>query len=118
MRRELWVPLEKIDGYIHVLVDDPNNVLKRDVIEGLLKTKQVKYDVALTDDIVKFISLFFNSPDDVQSFNDLLGKLDGEDKTGEDEDGEIVTETDSAIMQLVNKIINDAYGRRTSDIHI
>jgi len=118
LRRELWVPLEKIDGYIHVLVDDPNNVLKRDVIEGLLKTKQVKYDVALTDDIIKYIALFFNSPDDVQSFNDLLGKLDGEDKTGEDEEGDMVTETDSAIMQLVNKIINDAYGRRTSDIHI
>ena len=33
LRRELWVPLEKIDGYIHVIVDDPNNVLKRDVIE-------------------------------------------------------------------------------------
>jgi len=118
LRRELWVPLEKIDGYIHVLVDDPNNVLKRDVIEGLLKTKHVKYDVALTDDIIKFIGLFFNSPDDVQSFTELLGKLDGEDKTAEDEDSEMVTETDSAIMQLVNKIINDAYGRRTSDIHI
>ena len=118
LRRELWVPLEKIDGYIHVLVDDPNNVLKRDVIENLLKTKQVKYDVALAEDISKFIGLFFNSPDDVHSFTELLGRLDDEEKTGEDEDGDMVTETDSAIMQLVNKIINDAYARRSSDIHI
>jgi len=118
LRRELWVPLEKIDGYIHVLVDDPNNVLKRDVIENLLKTKQVKYDVALADDIIKFIGLFFNSPDDVHSFTELLGRLDDEEKSGDDEDGDMVTETDSAIMQLVNKIINDAYARRTSDIHI
>jgi len=30
----------------------------------------------------------------------------------------MVTESDSVIMQLVNKIINDAYGRRASDIHV
>ena len=28
LRRELWVPLEKKDGVIHVIVDDPNNILK------------------------------------------------------------------------------------------
>ena len=117
LRRELWVPLEKVDGYIHVLVDDPNNVLKRDVIENLLKTKKVKYDVALVEDIIKFINLFFNSPEDVHSFMELLGRLDDEEKT-EDEDSEMVTESDSVIMQLVNKIINDAYARRASDIHI
>ena len=26
--REIWVPLEKKDGVIHVIVDDPNNILK------------------------------------------------------------------------------------------
>ena len=118
LRRELWVPLEKVDGYIHVLVDDPNNVLKRDVIENLLKTKKVKYDVALVEDIIKFINLFFNSPEDVHSFTEILGRLDDEDKTTDDEDIEMVTESDSVIMQLVNKIINDAYVRRASDIHI
>jgi type II secretory ATPase GspE/PulE/Tfp pilus assembly ATPase PilB-like protein len=117
LRRELWVPLEKIDGYIHVIVDDPNNILKRDVIENLLKTKKVKYDVALAEDIIKFINLFFNSPEDEHSFTEILGRLDDEDKT-EDEDSEMVTESDSVIMQLVNKIINNAYARRASDIHI
>jgi hypothetical protein len=29
LRRELWVPQEKIDGKIHVIVDDPNNILER-----------------------------------------------------------------------------------------
>lgn len=119
LRRELWVPLEKIDGKIHVVVDNPNNIIKRDTIENLLKTKQVKYDVALTDDIIKFINLFYLSSDDQHSFTDILGQLDDEDMTFTDEEnGEIITETDSVIMQLVNKIINDAYGRGASDIHI
>lgn len=118
LRRELWVPLEKKDGFIYVLVDDPNNILKRDTIESLLKTKQVKYDVALPEDIIKFINLFYHSPEDEHSFTEILGKMEDEETTAEDEDGEVVTESDSVIMQLVNKIINDAYNRRTSDIHI
>ncbi len=119
LRRELWVPLEKIDGTIHVIMDDPNNIIKRDTIENLLKTKRVKYDVALADDIIKFINLFYLSSDVQHSFTDILGQLDDEDVMLTDEEGsEIVTESDSVIMQLVNKIINDAYSRGASDIHI
>lgn len=119
LRRELWVPLEKKDIYVYVIIDDPNNILKRDTIESLLKTKQVKYDVALPEDIIKYINLFYHSPEDEHSFSELLGKLDDEDAPVEDEDGgDAVTESDSVIMQLVNKIINDAYARRASDIHV
>jgi type II secretory ATPase GspE/PulE/Tfp pilus assembly ATPase PilB-like protein len=113
------VPLEKIDGKIHVIVDDPNNILKRDTIENILKTKQVKYDVAMAEDIIKFINLFYHSSDNEHSFTEILGRLDDEDTIIEDEDGgERITESDSVIMQLVNKIINDAYGRGASNIHI
>jgi hypothetical protein len=52
LRRELWVPLCKTDDKIQVIVDDPNNILKRDMIESLLKTKAVKYDVAFPEDII------------------------------------------------------------------
>jgi type II secretory ATPase GspE/PulE/Tfp pilus assembly ATPase PilB-like protein len=119
LQRELWVPLEKIDGNIHVIVDDPNNIIKRDAIENLLKTKKVKYDVALPEDILKFINLFFSSGEDEHSFTEILGKMDEEGGGAEEEEGmEAVAETDSVIMQLVNKIINDASSRRASDIHI
>jgi len=118
LQRELWVPLEKKDGFINVLIDDPNNILKRDTIESLLKTKQVKYDVALAEDIRKYINLFFHSSEDEHSFSEILGKMEEEDSSEEEDAGEGVTESDSVIMQLVNKIINDAYTRRTSDIHI
>jgi type II secretory ATPase GspE/PulE/Tfp pilus assembly ATPase PilB-like protein len=117
LRRELWVPLEKKDGFTRILVDDPNNILKRDAIESLLKTKAVKYDVAFPEDIVKYINYFFQSPEEESSISDIIGKMDADEEPEEDE-GEVVTESDSVIMQLVNKIINDAYNRRSSDIHI
>jgi type II secretory ATPase GspE/PulE/Tfp pilus assembly ATPase PilB-like protein/GAF domain-containing protein len=119
LRRELWVPLEKTDGVIRIIVDDPNNILKRDMIENLLKTKSVRYDVSLTEDIIKFINYFFQSPEDESSITEILGKLDAEDQDqGDEEDPDAVTESDSVIMQLVNKIILDAQAKRASDIHI
>jgi type II secretory ATPase GspE/PulE/Tfp pilus assembly ATPase PilB-like protein/putative methionine-R-sulfoxide reductase with GAF domain len=119
LRRELWVPIGKVDGKIQVIVDDPNNILKRDMIESLLKTKAVKYDVSLAEDIIKYINLFYHSTADDSSINDILGKLEGtEEYLDDEEDADAVTESDSVIMQLVNKIINDAYTRRSSDIHI
>ncbi|MFH0754935.1 MAG: ATPase, T2SS/T4P/T4SS family [Candidatus Omnitrophota bacterium] len=117
LRRELWVPIGKVDGNIQIIVDDPNNILKRDTIESLLKTKTVRYDVALPDDIRKYINYFFQTSDEESSINDILGKLDADEEAPEEDEGE-VTESDSVIMQLVNKIINDAYARRASDIHV
>ena len=35
-------------------------LLKRDTIESLLKTKKIKYDVALEEDIIKYINLFYH----------------------------------------------------------
>ncbi len=116
--RELWLPLEKIEGKIRVLVDNPNNILKRDTIENLLKTKLVEYNVAIKEDILKFIDHFFQSQRSDTSIGDILGMLEDEDETPEEEGDGVVTESDSVIMQLVNKIINDAYLRNASDIHI
>ncbi len=117
LRRELWVPLEKKDGVIDVIVDDPNNIIKRDMIENLLKTKSVHYDVALPDDIIKFINHFYQSPEDESTIVDILGKFDVDEEPPEEDEG-VVTESDSVIMQLVNKIILDAKAKRASDIHI
>lgn len=117
LRRELWVPIEKVEGTVHVIVDDPNNILKRDMIESLLRTKTVKYDVALSDDINRYINLFYHAPEDDSSITDILGKLDSAEEIS-DEDEDEINESDSVIMQLVNKIINDAYSRRASDIHV
>jgi type II secretory ATPase GspE/PulE/Tfp pilus assembly ATPase PilB-like protein/GAF domain-containing protein len=118
LRRELWVPLEKKDGIINILIDDPNNIIKRDTIENLLRTKNVHYDISLTEDIIKFINYFFQASYDEDSLNDIVEKLDAEEQAYEDEGAEEITESDSVIMQLVNKIILDAQAKRASDIHI
>jgi type II secretory ATPase GspE/PulE/Tfp pilus assembly ATPase PilB-like protein len=47
-----------------------------------------------------------------------MEKEDGTAPLDDEEMADGVTESDSVIMQLVNKIVNDAYNRRASDIHV
>ncbi|GAG10638.1 unnamed protein product, partial [marine sediment metagenome] len=78
--------------------------------------------VSLREEIIKMIDHFFDVKTsslmgDSGSIEDILGQLDsGEDAADEDSEG--VSEEDGAIVQLVNKMIVDAYNRGASDIHI
>ena len=117
LRREMWVPLGRSNGGILVLVDDPHNILKRDAIQNLLKAKSIEFRVGLQEDILQFIHHFFGAGTEgnVVSITDIIGRVEPEEEV--EEEGE-VSESDGVIMQLVNKIINEAYVRRASDIHI
>lgn len=117
LRRELWVPIEKVDEKIHVIIDNPNNILKRETIESLLKTHAITYSVAMADDIIKYINYFFPEPknEPAISESDILGILGQMDK---EEEEDIPNVSDGVIIQLANKIINDAFDRRASAIHI
>ncbi|MEA3471188.1 MAG: GAF domain-containing protein, partial [Thermodesulfobacteriota bacterium] len=76
LRREMWVPLERKDGKVRIIIDDPNNVLKRDMIENLLKTRAVVYDIALYSDIKKYINFFYQTDEVSGSISDIIGQLD------------------------------------------
>jgi type II secretory ATPase GspE/PulE/Tfp pilus assembly ATPase PilB-like protein len=52
------------------------------------------------------------------SFTDLLSKTSAGDEPEVEEETKKVTERDSVIVKLVNKIIYDAYMKKASDIHI
>jgi type II secretory ATPase GspE/PulE/Tfp pilus assembly ATPase PilB-like protein len=113
LRRELWVPLELRGGKIAVIVDNPDNIIKRDMIENILKTKSVEYIWATKQDIWKFIEYFYDvgEPED----EDGPSALDGEAKK---EVLQGAAEADVSIVKIVNDAINEAFDKRASDIHI
>ena len=76
-------------------MDDPYNILKRDTIESILKTKAVKYDVALPEDIIKYINLFYSTNEDDQSITEILGRLVSDEEAEEDE-GEKLSQNQTA----------------------
>ncbi|MFO7570020.1 MAG: ATPase, T2SS/T4P/T4SS family [Smithellaceae bacterium] len=54
-----WVPIDVINGKIHVITDDPSDMIKRKNIEGMLGTNAIAYDVATATDIASYLDLFF-----------------------------------------------------------
>jgi type II secretory ATPase GspE/PulE/Tfp pilus assembly ATPase PilB-like protein len=122
LRTNVFVPVAQMDGKVVVAMENPNYLPARDAIKRIIKAKDFEYCVSLKDDIYQMIDMFFDIKrgellPQSGSIEDILGQLE----TGVDDfDDEIggVDEEDSAIVQLVNKMIVDAYNRGASDIHI
>jgi type II secretory ATPase GspE/PulE/Tfp pilus assembly ATPase PilB-like protein len=122
LKTNVFVPITQTGQKVVVAMEDPNYLPARDAIRRIIPAKEYEYCVSLKEDIFLMIDLFFNvrSTEVLQgtgSIEDILGKLETEDEAY-DEDVEGISETDSAIVQIVNKMIVDAYNRGASDIHI
>ncbi len=119
-----FVPVAKQAGKVVVAMENPDFLPARDTIARIIPGKKFEYCVSTKEDIKKIIDLFFNMAPKESSTGDtsiesILGGLQPEeDITEEEEYDEGITEEDSAIVQLVNKIIIDGYNRGASDIHI
>jgi type II secretory ATPase GspE/PulE/Tfp pilus assembly ATPase PilB-like protein len=122
LKNNVFVPVARDDGKIIVVMEDPHYLPAKDAIKRILPGKNFEYCVSLREDIFNMIDMFFEAQVDEilpkqGSIEEILGQLEaGEDQT--DEDSERMTEEDNVIVQLVNKIILDAYNRGASDIHI
>ena len=117
MRNNIWVPLKSEDKKVVIAVDNPHDLKKIDEIKALFPGRPVTFYVSLKQDILDFIKLFTHDEKELAEIDDILSQLQVEaDEVDEAEQG--VGEEDSAVVQLVNKIILDAYNRNASDIHI
>ena len=124
LKNEMWVPIDKTDNTIRVAMDDPNDIVKRDTIHLRFKTADIKYCVSTKDNIISIIDLFYGvaSTEEVVTgdVEGILGELqDGIADTSKEEEAKAeLKEDDSAIVRLVNQIIEQAYALKASDIHI
>ena len=117
MKRNLWVPIKQEDKKIIIAIDNPFHLQKIDMIKPLFAGKPLVFHVALREDILKFITLFCQEEQEQKDIDEILGQLAVEDEEMEEAE-KAVSDEDSAIVQLVNKIILDAYARDVSDIHV
>lgn len=123
LKSNLWVPLERRDGTVKILLDNPQRLDKIDSVKSLIAAERYEFVVGLREDIMRFLDYFYGTSDssgaDDGSIDDIIGRLDHAEEEIEFEDGaDMITEDDSAIVKLVNKIITDAYKKNSSDIHI
>ena len=122
LRKNLFVPVTQSGSKTVIAMENPYYLPGQDAIKGLIPGKEFEFCVSLKGDIIRMIDHFFDVRrsslmGDSGSIEDILGQLDSRDDSA-DEDLEGVTEQDGAIVQLVNKMIVDAYNMGASDIHI
>jgi len=120
LKNNLWVPLGRENGKVKILVDNPQRLDKIDSVKALVPAERYEFALGLKEDILQFLDYFYGTPRNLDSgsIDDILVKLDQDDQEAPEEGGEILGEDDRAIVQLVNKIITDAYRKNCSDIHI
>jgi type II secretory ATPase GspE/PulE/Tfp pilus assembly ATPase PilB-like protein len=117
MRNNIWVPIRTEKDEIVIAIDNPEDMQRVDEIRALFSGRKIKLAFALKDDILKIINLFTTDEKEMSSIDDILSQLQSEDDEIEEETAG-VSEESSAVVQLVNKIILDAYARGASDIHL
>ncbi|HEX9080168.1 MAG TPA: GspE/PulE family protein, partial [Desulfuromonadaceae bacterium] len=119
--KEWWVPYRIENGILHIIMDDPTDLARHDMIKFIYpEYKRISCIGAFRDDIQNYIDLFYRgaSGGGSGSINDLISKLDADDAPEIETESQRVSEQDSVIVQLVNKIIMDAVQSKVSDIHI
>ena len=100
-----------------IAIDNPEDVQRVDEVRALFSGRKIKLAFALKEDILKIINLFTTDEKELSSIDEILSQLQAEDEEIEEETS-AVSEESSAVVQLVNKIILDAYARGASDIHL
>ncbi len=120
--KEWWVPYRVENGVLSIIMDDPTDLGRQDMIKFIYpEYKRISYVGAFRDDIQSFIGLFYNKGASLAaggSIDELINKLDTTDEPEIEQESSRVSEQDSVIVQLVNKIIIEAVQSKVSDIHI
>jgi type II secretory ATPase GspE/PulE/Tfp pilus assembly ATPase PilB-like protein/GAF domain-containing protein len=132
LKKNFWIPIQKKDNKITILINDPLNLIKRQNIKQIFPKKDIEYKIGLKDDILDFLNSSLgideasvsNKKTTTEEMSSLLSALKHEQEEmdvgtiSEDDGANAISEKDSTIVRLVNKVLIDAYERGVSDIHI
>lgn len=128
--KNYWIPLQLDDAKATILINEPNNIDTVQNIKLIFPKRQIEFKVGLKIDIIDFLNSTITEDEEpmgdakTEQMSALLTALKSEKEEGgvvestEDEEMSAISETDSAIVRLVNKILTDAYDEGVSDIHI
>jgi len=122
LKKHLCIPIKKQGDTVVIVTIDPSDVGRLQEVMVSVGAQSNEIRVASKEDIVKTLQHLLEpeSKKKLSTAKDIVGELDREsmEEKEEDEDALAIEESDSKVVQLVNKIIYDAYKQGVSDIHI
>ena len=105
-----------------ILIDDPNDTKRLIEIKNVVGQNDAQICVGLLDDIHQYLGVVASSgAAEGANLSSILDELDESPDLDVDEgssDTEEVSEEDSTVVRLVNRVLLDAKRLRASDIHI
>ncbi len=120
-RTNKCIPIYDEDHNLLLAIDNPTDSVRADNVKMSLNANDLELAVALKDDIDKIIDVYYGMEETVAELDeddDLFEQLE----LVEEVEDEVVEDTgavaDGVVVQMVNKVIEDAYARNASDIHI
>lgn len=120
-RTNTCVPIKEGPYAVLVAMDNPHDLAKIDGIRRTLKANNFEFAVSLKEDINKFIDYFYGKSSDERA-DDVFEKLEimeaVEPQETIEDAANIGVDADNIVIQLANQIIDEAYTRRASDIHV
>ena len=123
LKKERWVPVKIDNSVLQVAMEDPTDLAKQDLIKFIFQEyKRISFVGAFREEIGRIIDHCYrrdgSGDESPPSVSELLSKLDTSEDPAIEQEVQRVSEQDSVIVQLVNKIICEASDKNASDIHI
>ena len=118
LKKAMWVPIASYDGKVTIAIDNPRDV-KITEITSLIQAREFEFQVALKEDILKFIEILERGWEGNEaSMSNIVGELLVEKEDEEEEEDYGLNENVGLIVRLANQIIIDGFEKEASDIHI
>jgi type II secretory ATPase GspE/PulE/Tfp pilus assembly ATPase PilB-like protein len=122
MQRYLFLPLTSDARSVRIAIADPLNADLTDVLRFHLAGRQLQEVLATPSQLRAHVQRYSQSRQNLASserIDAILKQLSVEAVTADDDVEDVsLTDTDSAVIKLVNQMILDAWERGASDIHV
>lgn len=112
---------EQNSDAVFIVIDDPNDTQRLIEIKNVVGQIESHICVGLLDDIHQYLGFSPSMQSEGANLDSLLNELEEGESIDMDDSGseyEEVSEEDSTVVKLVNRVLLDAKRLRASDIHI
>ena len=115
------IPVFEDGQNLRIAAEDPLNETMKGNLRSMLKGNIIEFAVAFPDDISKFIDHYHGKGESslLDDDDDVFGELElVEEDYEEDDEDERSGDAEGVVVKVTNRIIEEAYVRNVSDIHI
>jgi type II secretory ATPase GspE/PulE/Tfp pilus assembly ATPase PilB-like protein len=114
-----WLPIDDTKEGLIVLCLDPERIRNSRIASNVFPKSRIVYKVTTQKEFKDTVNQFYGAEAvDTGDIGDLLSELTDETEIGDAATDEVSAAADNELVQLVNKIVVDAYNQGASDIHI